>query len=283
MPEPTGASITVDDLLRGWTPRRIGRRIEVFGEVDSTNQVVLSALSRPGSDGLVVMADFQSSGRGRQGRTWLSPRGAGILCSVGLITRDPTWTGPGVHFASDRSVTQGFGGLLTLVSAVAACEAIRRATEVTPAIKWPNDLRVNGRKLGGILIESRLIQPGSRGWVVGLGINCLQHAGHFPPELREIATSLELAASHPIDRMTVARELLRSLDYWLADEREITPELVHSAWMGYAEPLGQPVRLLRHGLEVTGRTLLVDPTGGLVLQCDDGRREWFDPLVTTSL
>jgi len=309
--------MTPEQLREGWSPRRVGRRIVVLPETSSTNAVALEAVDRPDGlsqpgetsesevDGLAVLADYQTAGRGRQGRTWSSPRGASVLCSVLLFSkeqragRDAGIQADGVDFASsggragpdaDGDPQSRVGGWLTLASAVAACEAIRQATELTPAIKWPNDLRVSERKLGGILIESRCVDPGrsagadTRAWVVGIGINCLQQAGHFPPELRDSTTSLELEASHPIDRVEVARALLRRLDAWLAEAPPPGDHAVHAAWLKYAEPVGQRVRLLCRGREYTGRTVAVDPSGGLIVQNDDnGRREWFDPMLTTLL
>ncbi len=277
--------MTAEQLHQGWSPRRIGRRILVLPETASTNTAALEAVagpaasggphpvSGPDADGLVVLADYQTAGRGRQGRTWSSPRGASVLCSALILLKER----PHV------------GGWLTLASAVAACEAIRQATEVAPAIKWPNNLRVSGRKLGGILIESRrvgadrLLDADTRAWVVGIGINCLQQRGHFPPELRDTATSLELEASHPVDRVAVARALLRCLDKWMADPAPEDDNSAHAAWLNHAEPIGQRVCLRRGGREYAGRTVAVDPSGGLIVQGDDGRREWFDPMVTTLL
>ena len=286
-PEP---SLTPEKLRQGWLPRRVGRRILVLPETTSTNAAALDAADRlqegreageargPDVDGLVVLADYQTAGRGRQGRRWLSPRGASVLCSVLLMQEG-----------------QDMAGVLTLASAVAACDAIRSATTVTPAIKWPNDLRVSGRKLGGILVESRHVRTdrsadghrsdgvAPRAWVVGIGINCLQQTGHFPPELRGLATSLELETSHPVDRVKVARELLRSLDRWLAKPARPGDGAIHAAWMDYVEPIGQRVRLLCRGREYTGRTVAIDPVGGLIVQADGGRQEWFDPMLTTLL
>ena len=284
MSDDPETALTPERLRQGWSPRRVGRRILVRAETTSTNSVALDAIDDLGApgltdgqggagvDGLVVLADYQTAGRGRQGRPWFSPRGASLLCSVLLIEQ-------GEHV----------GGWLTLASAVAACEAIRSATEITPAIKWPNDLRISGRKLGGILIESRTsdtdASTGSdvRAWVVGIGINCLQHAGHFPPELRDSATSLELEASHSIDRSRVARELLQALDRWLAEPVRTGSDPLHAAWMHYAEPIGQRVHLRCRGREYRGRTVAVDPAGGLIVQGDDGGQEWFDPMLTTLL
>lgn len=262
--------LTADLLLRDWTPRRVGRRMVVLDETTSTNSAALNATAESDADGLVVLAEYQSAGRGRQGRTWQSPRGASVLCSVLLLP------------AADAAHDDRFGGRLTLLTAVAVCDAIRQATDITPAIKWPNDLRVDRRKLGGILIESKPLPAGGRAWVIGVGINCLQHAGHFPPELRDAATSLEMLASHAIDRADVARHLLRALDNALAgdlaDERA-----VHERWLTYAEPIGQRVRVRCSERNAVGRVIAIDPAGGLILQTDAGRQEWFDPALTTLL
>ncbi|MGQ9648522.1 MAG: biotin--[acetyl-CoA-carboxylase] ligase [Phycisphaerae bacterium] len=300
-------TLTPEQLRRGWTPRRVGRYIITVAETLSTNTLAFDSIVTIGgpdgreADGLVVMADYQTAGRGRLGRRWLSPRGARVLCSVALVPTDqelivgsdvPASSGQPEPHASEGcgkpTLTTQFSGHLTLVSAIATCEAIRQSTEITPTIKWPNDLRVSGRKLGGILIESRPIGRGHRAWVIGIGINCLQHAGHFPAELQSFATSLEIEASHPIDRIEVARSLLQHLDDRFADAalRGSDPaslEAIRSAWERYAEPVGQRVRLRARGREWSGTTIAVDPFGGLIIQTDDGKREWFDPLQTTLL
>ena len=328
MPDPNRPLFTPEQLLEGWTPRRVGRRVITLAQTDSTNNVVLASSGDPDADGLAVFADYQTAGRGRQGRTWLAPRGASILCSILLRSSGERASNPPAipggrtsYLPSDSggrascpprdlggrvscppgegrgdAVTSKHGdqdnrppeltddsGRLTLASAVAVCEAIRRSTDIVPAIKWPNDLRVAGRKLAGILIESRVIAPHPRVWVVGVGINCYQQAGHFPPELRDAATSLDLASSHAVDRVVVARELLKAFDEILGPQSAQTTEAIHAQWLAYAEPLGQHVRLRCDGREYAGRTLSVDPAGGLILQCDDGQRRWFDPLRTSTI
>jgi BirA family biotin operon repressor/biotin-[acetyl-CoA-carboxylase] ligase len=253
-----------DELLSGWTPRRIGRRILTLPEAISTNTVALDHAGAADVDGLAVFAEYQTGGRGRQGHSWVSPRGASVLCSVLLCEEG----GPAT------------AGRMVLASAVAVCEAIRNATDLQPAIKWPNDIRIRGRKVGGILVESRPGQGESRWWVVGIGVNCLQHAGHFAPELRERATSLEVESPAPVDRVAVARELLKSLDRWLGAEGDAAE--VHAAWQSYAEPLGRELRLRSGGREYVGTSVSVDPLGGLILQCE-GVRVWCDPLLTQSV
>ncbi|MBP7934138.1 MAG: biotin--[acetyl-CoA-carboxylase] ligase [Phycisphaerae bacterium] len=277
MPSEPATWITVGQLHQGWVPRRVGRQILILDEADSTNNLALKACEGADADGLVVLANIQLEGRGRMGRTWLSPRGASVLASLVLVP-------PAAEIGKvEAGSPAGISAWLTQVSAVAACEAIRRATEITPAIKWPNDLRYSGRKLGGILIESRILTEERRAWVVGIGINCLQQAGHFPPDLRGVATSLELAGSHPIDRVEVIRCLLQSLDEWLDPAGWGQTGRVHAAWLNYAEAVGQKIRLRREGRDYTGWTVEVDPVGGLIVQLESGRQEWFDPMITTLL
>ena len=253
------------EILEGLGTTRIGRTVRVLEETASTNDVALAAAETDAdADGLAVFAEFQTAGRGRQGRSWHAPRGASLLCSVLAIGRDDV----------------ARAGILTLTAGVAACDAVREATDVWPVLRWPNDLFVRGRKLGGVLVESRPVRDGRRAWVVGVGINCYQHANHFPPEIRDRATSLELESSHPVDRTRLARELLRELDRWLAPGEEIDAERVHRAWLERDESIGHRVRILYDGRMFEGRTLDVDPQAGLLVQLDDGVRRWFEAART---
>lgn len=279
-------SMTAEELRQNWRPLRVGRRIEVHAELSSTNTAALEMAGNGDADGLVVLADYQTGGRGRLGRNWHSPRRASVLCSVLLLVRDEPALATGAGMQPDKAPTTdqaGIGGRLTLLSGVSACVAVRQATEITPSIKWPNDVLVGGRKVGGILIESRALGGGVRAWAIGIGINCHQQVGHFPPELHGAASSLDLAASHPINRTAVARELLRALDARLADTGPPSDQELHDEWGRYAEPVGQRVRLRCDGREYAGQTLAVEPHGGLIVQCDGGVRKWFDPLRTTLL
>ena len=165
-----------------------------------------SAIARPpapssqplrSAEGLVVVADEQTSGRGRRGHTWFSPPGSGLYVSVVLApasaTADPA-----------RATT-----LLTLGAGVALAEGIEQATGLRVDLKWPNDLQVSRRKIGGILAESSGAGDRSDTVVVGYGINVLSTA--FPPELRDRATSLESELGRAVDRHHLLAETLASL------------------------------------------------------------------------
>jgi BirA family biotin operon repressor/biotin-[acetyl-CoA-carboxylase] ligase len=304
MLDPDLPTMRVEELYQGWRPVRIGRRLEILRETASTNTHALDACLKDDADGLVVLADYQTSGRGRHGRSWQSPRGASILCSAvlvsdlsepGIDSMMPTALAgsdiqPAAPATQTGAIIDRFIGWLTLAAAVAVCDAVREAAAMTPAVKWPNDIRVGQKKLGGILIESRSLGRNRRAWAVGIGLNCLQHAGHFPQDLRDTATSLDIETKHPIDRTAVARTLLQKLDLWLqatttSDAHAMAEacEQVHQAWMSYAEPLGQRIAVVSNGERFEGQTLHVDPVGGLTIQDDTGRKLWFDPVETTCL
>jgi BirA family biotin operon repressor/biotin-[acetyl-CoA-carboxylase] ligase len=175
------------------------------------------------------------------------------------------------------------GALLGLIGAVAACDAIRSAAAVPTDIRWPNDLVVHGRKVGGVLVESRPRNEGGRVFVAGIGINCLQQTAHFGSELRGRATSLEIESPGPVDRAGVARSLVQALDAWLADAGPDLCETVRAAWLARADGLGQAIRLRHGGQEYSGVVLDLDPTSALVVQLDQGGRMLFEADGTTVL
>jgi len=255
-------------LMRDLHTRRVGRRIIVLDEIDSTNAYALNTLAAEGreqADGAAVFAERQTAGRGRLGRSWESPRGASLLFSV-LV-----W---------DNTKQMRPAGLV-LAAGVAVATGIEQATDAEPAIRWPNDVYINDRKVAGILVESRPA-PGGFLSAIGIGVNCLQHAGHFSDDVRRRATSLEMATSHPIDRHAVARAILHALDHWLTDGRERSAQLI-DAWKAHSTDVGQRVELVHEGAHYHGRVLDVQPETGLLVQLDDGGRREFDPAVTSRI
>jgi BirA family transcriptional regulator, biotin operon repressor / biotin---[acetyl-CoA-carboxylase] ligase len=168
----------------------LGRRVLVYEQVGSTNDIAAALAGGPAHDGTVVLAGEQTAGRGQYGRTWLSPPGTGIALSV-LLNPPPALRRPAV---------------LTAWAAVAVAEAVRRVAGRQAAIKWPNDLLLRGRKICGILIEQ------GRGTVVGIGLNVNQTAQHFLDAGLPQAASLASIAGRTFDRHAVARHLIEQLD-----------------------------------------------------------------------
>jgi BirA family biotin operon repressor/biotin-[acetyl-CoA-carboxylase] ligase len=170
----------------------IGSTFRFFPTIGSTNDVALSL----GAEGAVVVADAQTSGRGRRGHVWFSPPGSGLYVSVVLT--------PGRSPQPARAT-----GLLTIAAGVALADAIDASTGLTPTLKWPNDLFAGRRKLGGILAEAASSGGSLDVVVVGFGINVGPMA--YPPALADQATSLEAELGRAVDRAHVFAEALAAL------------------------------------------------------------------------
>lgn len=267
-PEADPHVLSADEIRRGLDTTRIGRQITVLAETDSTNTYGLNHAEAQGAkqcDGAVILAEYQTAGRGRLGRRWLSPRGAGLHMTV-LLTMPRT---------------EFFHGRLMMATAIAVLEGILNSTDVEPTIRWPNDLYVGERKLCGILIETRSRPNESLVVAVGIGVNCLQHESHFPPELRGRATSLEMESRQPILRAAVAREILIHLDSLLARPESVDDNHLARKWLEWSSDLNARVTLLQDGVRFTGRIVEVHPVGGLILQQDNGVCRHFEPATTS--
>jgi BirA family transcriptional regulator, biotin operon repressor / biotin---[acetyl-CoA-carboxylase] ligase len=202
-------------------------------------------------DGLVVVADEQTAGRGRRGHAWFSPPGSGLYASVVLA--------PATARVDPLRATR----LLTLAAGVALAEGIHAATSLSVSLKWPNDLLVARRKLAGILAEAtdRLV-------VVGYGINVA--AAAFPPELHDRATSLESELGRPVDRYRVLVETLAALSRRYEDLLDGRFDAILDAWRRHA-PAASGARVTWTTMEGTqsGVTAGIDDQGALLVQVGD--------------
>jgi len=193
--------------------RRLGRRVLVFDRLDSTNNLAATLANDPANDGLAILADEQTAGRGQHGRTWLAAPRQSVLLSL-LIAPPPELCRPAV---------------LTAWAAVAVCATIEQTIGQPPRIKWPNDVLLNECKVCGILIESAaggraglrqrpenvlgaLTQTRSPWFIVGIGLNVQQSTVTFAAAGLSEATSLSQFTTHPLDTYSVAADLIRRLD-----------------------------------------------------------------------
>jgi BirA family transcriptional regulator, biotin operon repressor / biotin---[acetyl-CoA-carboxylase] ligase len=258
------------DAIERARPRlgRLGAPLLFFPTIGSTNDVALarsaisgsaslSPLDGPGvragegSEGLVVVADEQTAGRGRRGHTWFSPAGSGLYVSVVLAP------------ATARADPARASTLLTLAAGVALAEGIEAATGLRVDLKWPNDLQVARRKLAGILAEAAATV------VVGYGINVAATA--FPSELRDRATSLESELGRVVDRHHVLVETLAALSSRYEDLLAGRFDAILDAWRVRApDASGARVTWLTALGERSGVTAGIDDRGALLVR--DGER-----------
>ncbi len=221
--------------------------IQRFPTIDSTNTWVLEQARNGASEGLVAVADEQTAGRGRLGRTWIAPPGASLLMSVLLRPAD---------LPMDRL------HLATAAVAMAGADAISAVAGFEPALKWPNDLLVERRKLAGVLTEVE-----ADAVVVGIGINCTW-PDELPSEIADVAIAASHVAGRPVDRDAVLEALLTSLDTRLVTGWPAVGE----EYASRCATIGKPVRveLLDEAYEGTASAVELD--GALIIDTDSGSR-----------
>ena len=239
--------------IRRWlTAKTIGCELEIHEQLDSTNNraKVLAAAGAP--HGTAVIADSQSGGRGRLGRSFFSPKHSGVYLSV-ILRPD---------CAPERA------NLLTSLAAVAAAEAVEKAAGADVKIKWVNDLYLNGKKICGILTEAGLgMEAGRLDWaVVGIGINV--NRMEFPPDLMDIATSVGNETGTATDRNRLTAEILNRLDALYGD-LETGTFLQESRRR--SNVIGRTVTVIEGGEEYPARALDIDDQGRLIIETEKGR------------
>lgn len=231
----------------------LGREILHLPTTTSTNDVAKQAAVAGSPEGLVVLADEQTRGRGRLGRSWHAPVGGSILMS--LLLR-PTL--PPLHIFS-----------LTMLTGSAIVAALERLTGLRCDLKWPNDVVIDGKKLGGILTEASLTSDGIEFAVVGVGLNVnVDFAGE--PALADTATSLSIQLGRPLARVPLIQGILEEFEkrYEAAQRDEYSAVL--EEWRARLVTLGKQVIVTDGQWRETGLAYSVDLDGTLLLRRDDG-------------
>ena len=254
-------SLDPDKIKANLNTGYIGKKVLVFNSTSSTNDIAAEYAKNKTNDGLVIFAEEQTAGRGRAGSKWQSEPGDSILCSVVL---------------TDCKINPE---LLSLACAVAIAEAIGKIGDTEAKIKWPNDIILNGKKVAGILLESKSDST-SGAYVLGIGVNCHQNKDSFPPELQPIATSVDIESQSISDRISLAKRLLTSVEHWLEIAAK-TSEKVTEKWRRLSIQLNHRIKLNYNGREFAGNCIGIDPEKGLILQLDTGGVRMFDAAHTT--
>jgi len=261
-PPGDDAPLSARSIAEGIAPRVVGRRIYCFKRADSTNRVAKKLALRRVPDGTLVIADYQTAGRGRLDRRWLAPAGTSLLCSFVLYPALPLRA----------------AGRVTMLAAIAVCRAIAETCPVEPGIKWPNDIYLNGQKVCGILSECEAAGDRIAYAVVGIGINVNFDPGMLP-EISSIATSLRAACGRPVSRLPLLQRLITHLDGLYCRLRDDGfPELT-DLWKRSSCIVGRPVVVsgaaralsgIARDFTADGHLLLEDAAGALhTIVCGD--------------
>lgn len=250
--KPSSPPLTLDGIRSLLGTQALGARIELHQQVDSTNRAAFALAQAGAEHGTVVVAEGQTQGRGRLGRAWHSPPGLNLYCSIIVKTSLPA-----TRFSQWLS-------WLPLAAALGASEAVEGTALLQTDLKWPNDLLVRERKIGGILCESGSTASSTPFQVVGIGLNVNGTGDDFPPDLRAASTTIRQETGRLLDRNHLLSRLLLEIEHCLT---ELTAEGSRRIAMAYTRrciTLGRHVRvLLAGGEEFTGIAEAIEPDGSL--------------------
>ena len=229
----------------------IGHQIDYRLETGSTMDDARDLARQGAPEGVVVIAEQQGTGRGRFNRTWVSPSGLNLYMTL-LLRPSPSQL-----------------PYMNMAAALAVHKTVSDASGLPTSVKWPNDVRIEGRKLSGILIETEFQGDRLDHALVGIGINVNLDVAQYP-EIADIATSLRTATGREFNRNEVLLSALRNLDEWYG--RVASGESLTEAWAGTLDTLGKRVRLRWGDRVIDGLAESVDDSGNLVILHSDGTR-----------
>ena len=242
----------IEPALRG----RFGRPLRYYPSIGSTNEEAMTWANEGAPEGAVVGADHQTAGRGRWGRTWSSAPGTLLQTSTILRPRIPV----------------ADAGIITTSVGVACARAVEEISALDVGLKWPNDVNIAGKKVAGILVESRVDEAGLiEAAIVGVGINANWPIEDMPEEIRHKATSISVATGMPVDRLELLSAYLAALEsvYGLVVANKREEVLAEAA--ARSEVLGGDVTVrFLDGTALSGRAVGLDPSGALKLESAEG-------------
>jgi BirA family biotin operon repressor/biotin-[acetyl-CoA-carboxylase] ligase len=253
---PAGDRLSADDVLPLAGTRMLGHGLYRYLETTGSTNDDARAMGAAGAPhGSLVVAETQTCGRGRHDRIWVSPPATGIYATLLLRPGLPPEQTP----------------LISIAAAVAVAEAVRQTTGLVPAIKWPNDLLVNTRKVAGILTEASTTASTVEFVLTGIGINVNTPVDALPVRPLFPATSLAVETGGPVSRAALLAALLGRFEYWLDGLRNGACAALTARWMDYACTTGRAVAVKDMPGEVSGIVRGIAPDGALLLQTGDGR------------
>ena len=239
-----------DEISIGLNTKIVGRQIHYYESVDSTMDIAMELALKGCPEGTIVCAETQHKGRGRFGRIWQSAKYKGIYFSLVLKPKLLPLECP----------------KLTLLAAVSSCEAIRKLSGLDCLIKWPNDLIVSNKKVGGILTEMNAEADQIKFVIVGIGINVNTPSNMLPPK----AGSLKELAGKRFSRLDLLRTILQNIDRQYLIFQKGDSQSIIDKWRKYSSTIGHRVKVISQNETIEGQAMDIDSDGGLIVRDDMG-------------
>jgi BirA family biotin operon repressor/biotin-[acetyl-CoA-carboxylase] ligase len=249
-PRVIGVPLRLQQVRDGLVTRRLGKPIYYFSQIDSTNSYARRLAEQGADQGGVIVAEAQTHGRGRLGRSWVSPPFLNLYCSVILRPELPP-----VHAPQ-----------LTLMAAVALAETVASFVATGPSIKWPNDILVGGKKLAGILTESACHSGRIDFVILGIGVNLNYPVDLMPDTIRGTATSITSLTENNVSRELFLRRLIQDLDRCYGELEEAGFGAIAARWEARFGLRGKKVRVEMTDGVLIGTALGIDQDGALIVE-----------------
>ena len=239
------------------SPSPEGREWHFLPETDSTNAEIIRHLpSHPSGEGLVVIADCQTGGKGRSGRIWHSAPGTGIYLSMLIQPK-----------LSPEQLP-----IVTLMAGLATAIAVNEFIPSPAQLKWPNDLLLNNKKIAGVLCEYHATKVPAV--IIGIGIN-VNHT-QFPTDIKDIATSIKLESGLEINRTTLIKQLVTQLDFQYSELKSNKVQSLIDNWTLHSDLFGKSISIRKGGQSITGKAVKLDNLGRLVILNESGKEIVLD-------
>jgi len=246
--------LNIQAIESGLVTHSLGRRTELHEQIGSTNREAIALAQAGVEHGTVVVADAQTEGRGRLARTWFSPPGINLYCSI-ILKRD----------VSDNRLS-GWLSWLPLITALAVAEAIETVAQTNVGVKWPNDLLIAERKVGGILCESGTVKSSGPFQVAGIGLNVNGAVTGFPEEIRDLATTIRHETGRSVDRNRLLAQILNELETCVEEFDARGSERISLAYRQRCSTIGKTVKAkMADGTELIGHAGGIGQDGSLTI------------------
>ena len=238
------------EVERGLNTKLIGKKIYYFDHINSTMDMATGLGLKGAPEGTIILSEAQSQGRGRMGREWHSPKYKGIYLSLVL----------------KPAILPNQAPILTLLSAVSICEAVKELTGLDVKIKWPNDIFIGNKKLCGILTELNAEMDQIRFIIIGIGLNI----NNDKKSLITGSTSLKEETDNTFSRVSILQEILRKIEANYFIFQKSGPKVIADKWRNYALTLGRRVKVAIQKDQIEGQAVDIDTDGSLLLRKDSG-------------